>query len=157
LYRGVDGKLYNVDQKTLDGFKQDPVLASKLNGYIAQFSPTEIKELAKEAQVLPDDRISKESKITNLQTQAATAQAEADRLQNLGFFGKLKEGFKSFFGDGGAPAPEPQQSFFQNKTSTPATLLNVNRPNQPEAAPTGGTPENLIEGGKGFFRAKLGQ
>lgn len=160
LYRGVDGKLYNVDQATLDNFKKDPVLAAKLDGYVAQFSPTEIKELAKEAQVLPDDRISRESRIAGFQQSAATAQAEADRLNNLGFFGKLKEGFMENVGKvskwfGGGQAAEEKQSFFQNKTSTPATILNV--PNKPEEAPTGGTPENLIETGKGFFRAKIGQ
>ena len=92
FYRGNDNKLYSVDQTTLEKFKQDPVLNQKLDGYVARFSPTETKDLIKESVPFSDERISREGVLTGFQSEASSAQAEADRLQNLGFFGRIKEG-----------------------------------------------------------------
>lgn len=137
-YRGVNNKLYSVDQSTVDRFNQDPILSKKLDGYVTQFSPTEIKELSKEAVPFSEERIGRESKITGYQEDSTKMQIQADSLQNAGFFEKLKEGFK----ESAARGKEKQSSFFDNK----------NVPNKPEEAPTGGAPENIIETGKQFFR-----
>lgn len=142
FYRGTDNKLYSVDQATIEQFRKDPLLSRKLDGYVAQFSPTEMRELSKEAVPFSEDKIGRESKITGLQAQADEAQAESDRMQNLGFFGQLREGL-SISGERARVAGEARRStFFENK----------NVPNKPEEAPTGGAPEDIIETGKQFFR-----
>lgn len=162
FYRGNDGKLYSVDQQTLDGFRNDPVLAAKLSGYMPRFSPTEAQELAREAQPFAPDRIARESKITTYQNEAATAQAESDRLNNMGFFEKLSTGFQSRFGGvaekvedvaldaavgGGDPmrgnAIREGTSFFLNR---------VNRQNKPDEPSVASSTPDVIEGGKSFFR-----
>ena len=142
LYRGADSKLYSVDKATIDRFRQDPLLSKKLDGYVAQFSPSEIKELQKEAVPFSQDKIGSESKITGLQQRADIAQAEADRMQNLGFFGQLREGFNISAERGRVASEARRSTFFENK----------NVPNKPDEFPTGGTPENIIETGKQFFR-----
>ena len=139
FYRGNDNKLYSVDQTTLEKFKQDPVLNQKLDGYVARFSPTETKDLIKESVPFSDERISREGVLTGFQSEASSAQAEADRLQNLGFFGRIKEGSRVE----SPPLTERPTSFFEAK----------NVPNIPEEAPTGGSGADIIEGGKKFFRA----
>lgn len=161
FYRGADNKLYSVDQATLDGFRADPVLKAKLEGYIPRFSPSEAQELARESVPFTPDRLGRESKITTLQTEADAAAAEAARWENMGFFEKVGEGFKSTFPgvaeaaqEGarnavtdtivpGAPVVRAATSFFADRT---------NRQNKPDAAPTGGTGNEVIEGGKSFFR-----
>ena len=143
FYRGANSKLYKVDQSTLEQFKKDPILKSKLDGYVTQFSPTEIKELSRDAIPFTEDRTAFESKIAGFQQESAVFQQEADRIDSLGFFGKVKEGLKTMFGGGqNPPASTPAPSFFANK----------NVPNKPEEAPTGGSAENIIDSGNSFFR-----
>lgn len=143
FYRGNDGKLYNVDSATIDKFKKDPVLKSKIEGYVQQFSPTEMRGIAKEATTLPDERIGKESRITGAQIQATEAQSEADKLQNEGFFQKVWTGLKGTAGSlFSKEATQPTTSFFGRK----------NVPTKPEEIPTGGSTPDIIEGGKEFFR-----
>lgn len=146
FYRGADNKLYKVDPASIEQFKKDPILKSKLDGYVTQFSPTEMKELSREAVPFTEQRLSFENKIAGIQSEAAPANEEADRLGGLSFFGKIKEGLSSMFsGDGQqrqAPEERPKASFFGN----------TNRPNQPEEAPTGGSAGNIIDTGKQFFR-----
>ena len=134
LYRGANNKLYTVDQETVDQFRQDPLLSRKLDGYIAQFSPTEMEELSREAIPFTEEQIGTESKISGFQAQAAEAKAESDRMENLGFFGRLKEGF--------GIKKERRETFFEKK--------NRLTPPREFAAPLS-TPE-IIEKGKGFFR-----
>ena len=142
FYRGADNKLYSVDQTTIDQFKQDPLLSKKLDGYVTQFSPSEAQNLLKEAVPYSQERMGFESRISDFQSQAGIAETEADRIQNTGFFGKVKEGLGAI-GEGVKVRQEQRStSFFENK----------NVPNEPEEAPTGGTPENIIETGKQFFR-----
>ena len=142
FYRGADNKLYSVDQTTIDQFKQDPLLSKKLDGYVTQFSPSEVKNLSKEAVPYSQEKIGFESRISGFQSQMDVAQTEADRMQNMGFFGKIKEGLGAI-GEGVKARQEQRStSFFENK----------NVPNKPEEAPTGGTSENIIETGKQFFR-----
>lgn len=109
LYRGNNNKLYSVNQNMIDKFQQDPVLSQKLNGYVPQFSPSEMTNLYKEATPMPDERIAPESKITGLTAEAQKAQAEASRIQELGFFGKIKEGLSAgvskFFSRTNVPTP----------------------------------------------------
>lgn len=161
FYRGYDNKLYNVDQATLEGFQNDPVLSAKLNGYMPRFSPTEAQELAREAVPFTPDRIGRESKIATYQSEADKAAAEAARYENMGFFEKVGEGFKGMTGKSfeevgneagkralmssipGALPTVAVASFFQNK----------NKPNQPDEAPTGGSGNDIIESGKNFFRS----
>jgi hypothetical protein len=148
FYRGADNKLYKVDQATIEQFKKDPILKSKLDGYVTQFSPTEIKELSREAVPFTGERLSFETKIAGLKEASRPANEEAERTSNLGFFGKVKEGLSGLFSGGGQPSepqPEsPKASFFGN----------TNRPNQPEEAPTGGSAENIIDTGNRFFRSQ---
>lgn len=145
FYRGADNKLYSVDQTTVERFKQDPLLSKKLDGYVAQFSPTEVRELSKEAVPFSEERIGRESKISGLQSQQDVFQAESDRMQGLGFFGQLKEGF-GIMAERSRAATEarrPATSFFESK----------NAPDKPEE-PTnvGASTPDLIEQGKTFFR-----
>jgi hypothetical protein len=140
LYRGTDNKLYKIDQRTVEQFKKDPILKSKLDGYIPQFSPTEIKELSREAVPFNDSRIGRESKVAGLQSEAKVAQAESDAINNQGFFAKVKTGLKSMFGGGEEGAP--RSSFFGN----------TNSPDKPEEAPTGGSAEAIVDSGNKFFR-----
>lgn len=155
FYRGQDDKLYNVDQATVEQFKQDPLLAGKLNGYVQQLSPTEIKELKAEAKPFTPERIGFESRITDMNIKTAEAQAESDRLNPDGFFAKAKviggQVFDELKSKGrnlatSAPAPTeevaPRASFF-NRT---------NQPNKPDSAPTGSNANSIIEQGKSFFR-----
>lgn len=142
FYRGADNKLYSVDQSTIEQFKQDPLLSKKLDGYVAQFSPTEMKELSKEAVPFSQDRIGQESKITGLQTQAAAAQAESDRMENMGFFSKVKEGLSISAERGRAATEARKTSFFESK----------NTPNKPDEPTIGLSSPDIVEQGKNFFR-----
>jgi len=139
FYRGMDGKLYNVDEQTLKSFEADPVLAAKLGGYIPRFSPTEAQGLAKEAVPFTQDRVAREGKIAGYQADTDIYKAEAARLENMGFAEKVNEGFKSNIAEVG----EGVSSFFSNR---------VNKQNKPEQAPTGGSGSDIIETGKSFFR-----
>ena len=143
FYRGADSKLYKVDEATLEQFRQDPILKDKLNGYVTQFSPTEIQELSREAVPFTAGRTARESKIFGFQEEAKAFQAEADTIENQGFFSKVASGLKSMFSGDGEPAA-PRSSFFGSK----------NTPNKPEEAPTGGSAEDIVESGNSFFRSK---
>ncbi len=142
LYRGVDGKLYSVDQNTVDLFRQDPILSRKLDGYVPQYSPTEMKELTREAVPFEWSRAGVESRVSGAQSEAAIAQAEVDRLQNLSFFGKIKEGL----GVAGERIKETlqrrQSAFFERK----------NVPIKPKEPVVGSSTPDIIEKGKTFFR-----
>ena len=146
FYRGADNKLYSVDQATIDRFKQDPLLNKKLDGYVAQFSPTEMKELAKEAVPFSEERVGRESKMAGFQSAADATQAESDRLNNMGFFGQLKEGFKISAERGRVANEARRSSFFENK----------NVPNKPEEPVIGGSAPDIIEQGKSLFRKAAG-
>jgi len=151
FYKGMDGKLYTVDQETLSRFEQDPVLSQKLSGYVTQFSPSEIRELARDAAPLPVDRIERESRFSKTQTEYEKAQAEAERYENMGFFSQLKEGF-SVIGERARKAREenqgtqPQPSFFQR----------TNEPNKPDEPKVGESTPDIIETGKTLFRKAAG-
>jgi len=145
FYRGVDNKLYSVDQATLDSFQKDPQLSKKLDGYVTQFSPTETKNLMKDATPFAPDRIGRESKISGLQTQADAAQAEADRMQGMGFFEKLKSGFTAPSSQTPAIPEEPKASFFDNK----------NNPTKPQEPTISNSAPDIVEQGKSFFRKGL--
>ena len=142
FYRGADNKLYSVDQATIDRFKQDPLLNKKLGGYVAQFSPTEMRELSRETVPFAEERIGFESQAAGLREQADVAQAEADRIKNLGFFGKLKEGFVAGAERGRVATEARKESFFENR----------NVPNEPEKPVIGESTPDIIEQGKSFFR-----
>lgn len=142
LYRGVDSKLYLVNQDTVDLFRQDPILSSKLDGYIPQYSPTEMKELTREAVPFEWSRAGVESKISGAQSEATLAQAEVDRLQNLSFFGKIKEGI-GVVGERIKETLQRRQSvFFERK----------NVPTKPKEPVVGSSTPDIIEKGKSFFR-----
>ena len=142
FYRGTNGKLYSVDSNTIEQFKQDPILNSKLNGYVTRFSPTEAKELSKESVPMAEDRVGKESRISGFQKHADELQAESNRLSDTSFFSaqgrqNIKDGLVA-----NNPVPESQPSFFGAK----------NVPNKPEEAPVGANPDAIVEKGKSFFR-----
>lgn len=156
FYKGQDDKLYAVDNATLDQFRQDPLLANKLNGYVQQLSPTEIQDLRTQAKPFTPDRLGYESKITGMNQQTALAQEEAERLNPEGFFAKAKvlggaviddlkaKGTNLLSKSQEAPTETvaPRTSFFSRK----------NEPNKPDVAPTGSNAASIIEQGKGFFR-----
>jgi len=151
-YRGQDNKLYNVDQATIEEFKKDPLLSQKLNGYVQQVSPSEIKELQTEAKPFTPDRLSYESKITDMNAKTAAAQAESDRLNPEGFFAKAKvlgsevvNDLKARAQTTTSPSGEvtPRKSFFDR----------TNAPNKPDSAPTGENAQSIIDSGKKFFSA----
>ena len=89
---------------------------------MAQFSPTEVQSLSKEAVPFSQDKVGGESKVTGLQAQAAVSSAEADRMQGLGFFGQLKEGIGIATERARVAQEARRPSFFENK----------NVPNKPE-------------------------
>lgn len=130
FYRGNDNKLYKMDNGTLEQFKKDPVLKAKLNGYVTQFSPTEIKEFSREAVPFTERRATFESNVTSALSQSAAFKAEQTAQENRGFFSKVKEGASRV------------ASFFGNR----------NVPNKPEEAPTGGSAEAIVDNGAQFFR-----
>ena len=146
FYRGADNKLYSVDQETIERFRKDLILSKKLDGYVVQFSPTEIKELSREAVPFAEERIGRESKLANIQEQAAMAQAEADRFQNMGFFEQLKTGLKASAERGLANREQRRESFFDNR----------NVPTPPTEPVIGGSVPDLIEQGKTIFRKAQG-
>lgn len=147
FYRGADNKLYSVDQATVDQFKKDPLLAKKLDGYVPQFSPTEMQALSKEAVPLSGDRIAREGKIAGFQTQDAALRAEADRVQNRGFFSKL---FNPRDETATTPAATPEAT----PTPTPPSFFQKKNEPTPPAEPTvSGSANDLIDQGKGFFRS----
>lgn len=160
FYRGMDNKLYSVDQASLDAFKQDPVLAAKLGGYMPRFSPTEVRELAKESTPFTPDRVGFENKMIGFETEAEKARAEADRLENLGFFGKIGEGLKGM----GVTREKADQVVGNaiTDTITPGAPLikavggffaNRNRQNQPDAPAPARTGNDVIDAGKEIFSA----
>lgn len=146
FYRGVDGKLYSLDNNSLDKLKQDPILGKKLDGYIPQFSPSEIKDISRESVPIDDTRINRESDITGLKAQAVVAQNEADKLNNRGFFENLISGLSDVAEKSKSSVGGPTPSFFDNK----------NRPNKPDQTSTGGTAEGIIDTGKKIFRTAAG-
>lgn len=158
-YRGADGKLYQLDEATLEGFKQDPILSSRLNGYIPQFSPTEMKNFMKEAQQMPADRLPRESRMLQFQDEAAAATAEAERWQNMGFFDKLGEGFKGIMGGrsfeevGNQAGKQALMSAIPGAAATSFFMDRVNRQNKPDQAATSSSTPDIIEQGKSFFRS----
>ncbi len=147
VYRGEDNKLYAVDQATVEKFKQDPLLSKKLDGYVTQFSPSEMKDLSKEAVPFSEDRVAFESRISGFNAEAQGFKAESDRIEGLGFFGKVKEGLSSMFGGGSESAPEaapaPRASFFDKK----------NIPTTPERPTVSSSTPDIVEQGKSFFRS----
>lgn len=138
FYRGNDNKLYSVDQSTIDQFKQDPLLSRKLDGYVTQFSPSEIKELSKEAIPFSEGGISRESKLTGLRSQADLAKAEADRMENMSFFGKFKDN-ERVRNERRTPLPSP-------------SMDNTNTPNAPEEPTVSDSTPDIVDQGKSFFR-----
>jgi hypothetical protein len=94
LYRGVDGKFYSVDDKTMESFSSDPLLSNKLNGYVKRMSPSEMRVLSQQAQPMGEGFAGREGRVANAQSNLSVAQGEKSRLQSLGFFGQVKEGLK---------------------------------------------------------------
>ncbi len=150
FYRGVDGTLYNVGYDAYEKLKNDPILGSKVGGYIEKVSPTDASTLLKEAVALPDDKIGFESNVSKLQQEADVSKAEADRLSNMGFFEKVVEGskptmkkaYESFEQSAKNVGSQLSQGFFEAK----------NRQNVPDESKTGTEPTNIIETGKEFFK-----
>lgn len=148
FYRGVDNKLYSVDQETIDKFRKDPLLSKKLDGYVVQFSPSEIRQIASDAVPFSDDKLNFESRFSGLQGQASEAAAEADRLGNLGFFGQLREGLGTFANRARAARQE---------SGKPSFFDNVNVPNKPNPLEgVGSSGNDIIEQGKTFFKNVAG-
>lgn len=160
FYKGVDNKVYKVDQATYDQFKNDPILGQKIAGYIPRVSPSDAQLLLKESAPISPDRITREGKIAGFQSAAETAKAESDRLNNLGFFGKIGEGIKGMTGtnslteaadkvvsgaavDFVTPGIPAVSKFFANR---------INRQSSPDQAPTGGSGNAIIDAGKTLFR-----
>lgn len=145
FYKGMDGKLYSVDSDTVSRFQQDPILSKKLNGYVAQFSPSEVKEFSKEATPLNENLISKESRVTRAQDAYEESKIEADKYENMGFFSKLKEGFNTM-AEKGSQTRQQNSSFFGN----------TNTPNKPDETSISSSPSDIVETGKDFFRKATG-
>ena len=121
-------------------------MSKKLDGYVAQFSPTEIRGIAKEAVPLPDDKISSEGRITNAQNEYEKAKAESDKYENMSFFGKVKEGL-------GILGEQARQRNEQRKTEF---FANKNEPNKPDEPSIGNSFPDVVESGKKFFRQATG-
>jgi hypothetical protein len=150
-YRGQDNKLYALDQQSLDQFKADPLLSKKLDGYIPQFSPTEMQGLMKEAAPFSESVIKSESTIAGFDQAFAEGKMQPSVDKKPGVFDRVK----SFFGIGGGnggeepapvpaptPTPPPQTSFFQR-----------NRPTTPEQPTVSNSGKELIAQGDKFFRS----
>lgn len=139
FYRGADNKLYTVDQAMLNQFRQDPLLSQKLDGYIPQFSPTEMQGLNKEAIPFQQDKIG------------------GERLS-------FAEQGGSTLPSGGAviSAGTPQPPFDMPKDyKAPASFFEaknaLNKPDvQPISSKTQTSTPDVIEQGKGFFRKVAG-
>jgi len=149
FYRGNDNKLYQVDNNTLEQFKADPLLSKKLNGYIPQFSPTEVRQLSSEAVPFSPERVKREGQIAGFQSEDATTKAEAERMEGLGFFARLREGGKR------ATAEEPVVAPEETPASAPTvrtSFFNKNEPTPPAEPTVGNSANDIVEQGKGFFR-----
>ena len=101
---------------------------------------------SREAIPFSEEKIGTESSLAGLQSQADASRAEADRMKNLGFFGLAREGFRQL----GERREESRQALPEDSSPTFFEAKNV--PDKPNEFPTGGTPENIIETGKKFFR-----
>lgn len=128
FYRGFDDKVYSF----ADDDKQGKALIDSLKS-VGAVNPDNIPRInsytamgivANPLSSSNRDLGVQASKIIPLQKEAAVATAESDRINNLGFFGKIKEGL---FG-------------------------GKNTPNKPEEAPTGTNPEDVIDKSQRFFR-----
>lgn len=142
FYRGKDNKLYKVDNDTLERFKQDPLLSQKLDGYVPRFSPSEVMSLSQEAVPFTEDRIGVEGNLTRYEQEANVAKAEADRMNNLGALGFIKEGFTQAAERGRGMEGDGRARFFENK--------NVS--DKPQEPVVGSSVPDIVEQGKGFFR-----
>jgi hypothetical protein len=80
--------------------------------------------------------------MTSIQTEADKANAEASRLENMGFFGQVKEGLSALGERGKQSTEEAKTTFFENK----------NVPNKPDEPIVGKSVPDIIESGKQFFR-----
>lgn len=165
LYRGVDGKYYQVDDAAIQSFANDPILGQKLNGYIKRLNPSEMRTITQQAQPMNEGFAGRESRVAGAQSAATTANAERSRLESLGFFGQVKEGLKQMTenpqmspgvnnaidegiraGVRSNPvgrildAVSPVTSFFTDRINNP------NKPDQPKGQ------ESFLQKAAGFFR-----
>lgn len=156
FYRGMDNKLYSVDETMLEEFKKDPMLAKKLDGYVTQFSPSEARDLSKEATPFSANRkggAAREAQVAGYIAEADRTSAEGDRAMNRGFFGKIQDAVE------GTTLPEREKMLAerdQKRAERNAIRANVtNRPTKPAAPVESKSPNDTVNKGKGFFR-KIG-
>lgn len=144
IYKGFDNKLYNLDNPDVyAAVKGDQFLGKKLDGYVTRLSPLEAQDVRTQVQPLSTDVVARSSKIMNLQSEAATARAEADRLENRGFFEKVGSGLAEEAGQ----VKKAVTGFFSSRVNKPA---GQERDNQSSGGQSVG--EKVINAGKGFFK-----
>jgi hypothetical protein len=141
LYKGMDGKLYKLDEQTAAQMQQDPMMKTKLEGYRTRFSPTEMKELYNTAEPITPEKIGGDVQVLTQQ------QAEMNKPPEETFFQKAARGF----------TPEERA---QNRQAAIGAIKNV-----PDKVMEGAEKavvhtgdaaiwagKKIIQGGKAFFR-----
>jgi len=136
-YRGFDDSVYSFDendpkgQELIDSMQAvgaiDKNNIPRINAYTALGVVS--KPLSETTKSFSSD-----PKIYKYQQEAQQYQSEADRLNNLGFFGRIKENVKIATGN------------YDD---------NINVPNKPEEEKSA-TTESFIDKAKGFFKKRIG-
>lgn len=138
FYAGADGNLYRLDEDTKKQYESDPLFSKELEN-VRSLSPTQAKNLSSSPSVQPL-RSTPFTAAMERQAEfekAAPERAEAEREDELGFFGRAREGAQRF-----RESREPNQSFFNQR----------NQPTPPAEPAIGESAPDLVEQGKSFFR-----
>lgn len=134
LKRGDDGKLYSIDSDTFEQLKTNPFESQKLEGYIETLNAKDFNDAYNKSEPLKYKPLEagRAETFNRYQEEATQAQAEADRLQNMGFFSKFRE-------------------------SAERGRTRVNRQTPPREPVISESTPDIIEQGKTFFqKAKEG-
>lgn len=170
FYRGLDGKLYNVDSETAASLSSDPMMKSKLSSAM-DLSPVVASSLAKEAVPMqgttPVGKDLQSVKIAGMQTDANSASAEA--LKQNSFFGLAKEtalglipGHIANSGQGGVSGAAVKQlnglgdAYAKSQPSPVASLIAgpIVGPAIAEANMVVNAVSGAVDAAKSFFGAK---
>lgn len=160
VYKSRDNNVYQIDDETRKKMEADPVMGSKLNGYIPRFSPEEFKQVIKTAKPFDDEIFAKESAIATMRNQ--TARMASDLAKDDGRMSIFKDA-AGYIGSKLRAGAQALDSSFQQSIATPSVVQRNpetrrvervrNTPNKPdEASGVGNSGADIVDSGSGFFR-----
>lgn len=152
FYRGVDGSVHSIDQNSLNLFKQDPIMAQKLNTFVPTLGDDDVRGFGN---VTPlDQSIIAQDKKAVLQSQASDAAAASAAANEK--YQRLNTGVVGALADVGGVIQKGVSAvggFFSNMFG------RKNRQSTPTEAPVSSngqySPKDVVQSGSSFFKGKV--